>query len=140
MARKGMPRRFGVAKRRTFVALVEQGLRRTAAAKQVGVSYQTIWRHLQSDEAFATAVDEAEMHVDDQVVDALFEAATGGNVVACQVWLYNRRPEVWADRRHQKLEHTVATDETADASHALDGKILSMTPPAGDDAAADPSE
>ena len=100
-----MPK-FGVRKRKQFLKLLEDGSRRMAAAQMVGISYMTVYRQLKSDQEFAEAVDEAEMNVDEQVVDALFDAAVSGNVTACQVWLYNRRPEQWSDRRNQRIEHS----------------------------------
>ncbi|MBA7649709.1 hypothetical protein ES703_57507 [subsurface metagenome] len=38
-----------------------------------------------------------------KVENALFEAATSGNVTAIQVYLYNRNPERWADKRSVRL-------------------------------------
>jgi hypothetical protein len=54
--------------------------------------------------AFAKEVSQAEMLADDEVENALYTAAVSGNVTACQVWLYNRRPDAWADRRNLKAE------------------------------------
>ena len=34
----------------------------------------------------------------------VYTAAVSGNVTACQVWLYNRLPDAWADRRNIKAE------------------------------------
>jgi len=69
----------------------------------VGVVPETVSRHAKRYPAFADAMSRAETEADDQVEDALFEAARSGNVTAQQVWLYNRRPERWSDRRNLRL-------------------------------------
>ena len=99
-------KKFSQRRKNQFVKLLAEGLRRTAAAEQVGVAYSTIHRNLMRDETFAAAVDDAEMHIDDQVVDALFEAATSGNVPAATYWLNNRRPQEWGDRKKVEAEHS----------------------------------
>ena len=98
--------KFGVRKQQQFLKLLEEGSRRGAAASQVGISYVTVWRRIRDDQDFADLVDSVEMKADEEVEDALREAALSGNVTACQVWLYNRQPERWADKRQQKLEHS----------------------------------
>ena len=74
------------------------------AAEAVGVSYSTVWRAMQSDAEFETAVNQAEMRANELVEDALFHSATNGNVTAQQVWLYNRNPDDWRDMRGSKAE------------------------------------
>ena len=39
----------------------------------------------------------------DIVEDALFDAAESGNVTAIQVYLYNRVPERWSDKRNVQM-------------------------------------
>ena len=46
------------------------------------------------------------MEANDLVEDALYQAAISGNVRAIEIWLYNRSPEKWADRRQSKVEMT----------------------------------
>jgi len=79
---------------------LSKGARRGAAAKAVGVSRQTILNHIKEDEKFHKAVDEAEMDANEVVEDALYKAACSGNIVAIQVWLYNRDPLHWTDKRN----------------------------------------
>jgi len=54
---------------------------------------------MNADPKFAAEVERAEMEANETVENALYEAALSGNVVACQVWLYNRTPERWKDKR-----------------------------------------
>ena len=54
--------------------------------------------------SFAEEVSRAEMLANEEVENALYTAAVSGNVTACQVWLYNRLPDAWADRRNIKAE------------------------------------
>lgn len=97
---------FGPKKREQYLELLRNGERRGRAAELVGVDRTTVWRHQQRDEEFALACDESEILADEAVEDALYQAALAGNVVACQVWLYNRRPERWRDMRqiHARVE------------------------------------
>jgi hypothetical protein len=57
-------------------------------------------RHRNADPEFAAAEQEAEMDATENIEDALYRAAIGGNVTAMQVWLYNRCPDRWRDRRN----------------------------------------
>ncbi len=52
---------------------------------------------------FAEAVSEAESDAIGKVENALFEAAISGNVTAIQVYLYNRAPKRWTDKRNIRL-------------------------------------
>jgi hypothetical protein len=54
---------------------------------------------MNADPKFAEEVERAEMEANETVENALFEAAQSGNVVAIQVWLYNRMPDRWKDKR-----------------------------------------
>jgi len=97
--------KFTDNKKDEYLELLRQGGRRYASAKAVGVTPQTVNAHVKDDPNFAKAVDEAEMEANEQVEDALFMTATSGNVTAMQVWLYNRAPGRWTDKRQS--EHKV---------------------------------
>jgi len=58
---------------------------------------------MKKDNGFAEAVSEAESDAIGKVENALFEAATSGNVTAMQVYLYNRDPKRWSDKRNIRL-------------------------------------
>lgn len=120
--------KFGTQKKAAFLDKLREGARRYQAAKEIGVSRETIRLHLHKDPAFAQAVDEAEMEANEHVEDALFKAATKGNVVACQVWLYNRCPDRWMDRRQEmKLKAELTGKDGGPVQHAatLDYEKLS---------------
>ena len=97
-------KKFDRAKKDEYLDLLREGIRRGQAARQVGVDRATVQRHMQRYPSFAEEVSQAEMLADDEVENALYTAAVSGNVTACQVWLYNRRPDAWADRRNIKAE------------------------------------
>jgi len=91
-------------KRAEYLDQLREGKRRGAAAEAVGVDRETVRLTYNSDPEFATAVEQAEIDACDIVEDALLEAAKSGNVVACQVWLYNRAPNRWKDQRNVRAE------------------------------------
>ena len=110
--------KFGSNKKRVFLEALRGGARRGAAARSVGISRETIRLHMHKDDGFRNAVDEAETGANECVEDALFVAAVGGHVTACQVWLYNRMPDRWADRRNVRIggepEHQITLREMSD--------------------------
>ena len=71
----------------------------TKAAEHAGIAARTVYRWMRDDSDLAERVKDARDSASDVVEDALFEAAVSGNVTAQQVWLYNRRPDRWTDRR-----------------------------------------
>lgn len=108
--------RFNATRQAQYLDLLRQGLRRGKAAEATGVTRQLVNKYIHENEAFAAEVDKAEMDAVELVEDALWKAATGGNVVAIQVWLYNRAPGRWADRRHVVTEDiSVIVEQLADA-------------------------
>jgi hypothetical protein len=88
------------SKKAAYLEYLRQGLRRSKAAESVGVHVTTVWRWAQRDPDFANAIDQAELDSCEVIEDALFQKAKGGHVTAIQVWLYNRWPERWRDRRN----------------------------------------
>ena len=100
--------KFGIIKKSKYIELLANGGRRVVSSKAVGVSYECVRLHMQKDEIFADRVSEAEIEANENVENALYQAAIGGNVIAMQVWLYNRAPDHWQDRRNVK--HTDKMD------------------------------
>jgi hypothetical protein len=98
--------RFGPAKRKAFLEALRNGIGRGEAARSLGIGRNTPIRYGGRHADFAVAVEEAEMAANERVENALFQAAISGNVTACQVWLYNRVPERWQDKR--QFQHTGA--------------------------------
>jgi ubiquinone/menaquinone biosynthesis C-methylase UbiE len=96
--------KFDAVKKEQYLASLRSGIGRTLAADKTGVSRQTLSNHRTRYPAFAEDESLAETHADEKVENALYEAAVSGNVTAIQVWLYNRQPGKWADRRSVKQE------------------------------------
>jgi len=93
------PYKFTDERKRAYLDLLRQGGRRHASARSIGISPWTVVNRMNADPKFAEEVERAEMEANETVESALFEAAQSGNVVAMQVWLYNRMPERWRDKR-----------------------------------------
>lgn len=118
MPNRGVHWRFSEPKRERYLELLREGGRRHQSARDVGVQPSTVARFAREHPEFALAIDEAEMEANQIVEDALFQAATSGNVVACQVWLYNRDPDRWMDMRRigvnaqvsGEIDHKVSVD------------------------------
>ena len=92
--------KFNAERKEAYLERLREGMRRGKAAQAVGVDRSTVWRAVQEDPEFAAAVDQAELDACEIIEDALFESAKKGNVTAQQVWLYNRHPDCWKDRRN----------------------------------------
>jgi len=95
--------KFDTIKKDEYLELLRQGHTRGHAASLVGIHRATVGIHMKKDRGFAEAVSEAESDAIGKVENALFEAAISGNVTAIQVYLYNRNPERWSDRRSVRL-------------------------------------
>ncbi len=102
--RERTPYKFDEVKREEYLKLLRLGEPRLIAAGKVGLDSKTPDRFAKRYSMFAEAVSRAEMegstHRNISVENALYEAAISGNVTAAQVWLYNRSPERWADKRN----------------------------------------
>ena len=78
-----------------YVAALAGGARPVTAAETVGISPVVVIATRRADDAFDEACKIAEEQADEQVEDALFQAAVSGNVTACITWLFNRAPDRW---------------------------------------------
>ena len=97
------PYKLNTIKKEEYLEKLRNGHTRGYAATLVGVGRSTIYDHMKKDKAFADAISEAETDAIAKVENALYEAATSGNVTAIQVYLYNRDPKRWSDRRNIQL-------------------------------------
>lgn len=102
---------FDAKKKRRFLALIAQGSTLTAGARAVGITPRTVYNHFERYPKFQEAYDWCSEEANASVENALYRAALSGNVTAIQVWLYNRAPERWADRRQHRVQ-MVTDDET----------------------------
>lgn len=97
------PYKFDDIKKAKYLEHISNGHTRGYAATLVGMHRSTIVDHMKANPDFAEAVSEAELDAIGKVVNALHEAATSGNVTAIQVFLYNRDPVNWKDKRNIQL-------------------------------------
>jgi len=81
-----------------IVGILSTGADYAKAAHIVGVSRKSIWAYGKRNPEIRERFDEARALADEQVVQSLFDAAIGGNVVAMIFWLKNRRQKEWRDR------------------------------------------
>lgn len=102
MARKAVGTqfgKFGEKERAAYLELRANGVGKLMSAKGVGVSDETVRQYAREfpewDDFDRTSASEA----NEQVANAMFQTALKGNVTAQQVWLYNRAPDDWKDRR-----------------------------------------
>ena len=95
--------KFDAARKDAFLDLLAKGIKRGSACKKVGISRMTFNRHYNKNKAFADAVLQADMDANELIEQAMFNSALKGNVTAQQVWLYNRDPDHWRDRRNIEL-------------------------------------
>lgn len=90
-------------KKGEYVKKLCQGYRRGLAAAAIGVCRQTVINHLKKDKKFADVCSMAETMCNEKVEQSLYESALSGNIIAQQIWLYNRDPKRWADKRSFKI-------------------------------------
>ena len=102
-------------KKNKIIELLSQGRRRGQACKEVGISRTTFYNHLNKDKEFNEAVSYAEMDANEAVENALYNKALEGNTTAIQVWLYNRSPERWSDKRRDTTDHSEKLDKLISA-------------------------
>ena len=95
--------KFDHIKKAKYLEHISNGHTRGYAATLVGVHRSTIADHMKANKGFADAISEAESDAIAKIENALFEAANSGNVTAIQVFLYNRNPKRWSDRRNIQL-------------------------------------
>ena len=97
------PYKFDAIKKKNYLEHISNGHTRAHAATLVGVHRSTVVDHMRVNKEFADAVSDAEGDALGKVVNALHEAAVSGNVTAIQVFLYNRDPVNWKDKRNIQL-------------------------------------
>jgi len=102
--------KFNGRKRAELLTLIASGKSLTSACGLIGVCRQTVYIYAREHPEFDMKLREAETERDvimtSDAEEALIEAARNGNVVACQVILYNRAPGRWADKRNINIAGT----------------------------------
>lgn len=107
-----MPRdsKFTPDRQEAFLEGLRRGMRLSAAAEAVGVSWSTVRNYSKIYSDFKTRMDEAEAQACDVVENALFEKAKSGNITAIELWLFNRNKNRWADRRNIQVTTSMGTE------------------------------
>lgn len=103
MNKKPRREKFDNIKRDVFLDLLRKGIRRVQACKKVGVTHKTFKTYFDNHPEFADEVSQAEIDANELIEQALYNTALKGNVTAQQVWLYNRCPDRWQDRRNIQI-------------------------------------
>jgi len=131
--------KFDAARREIFLDLLRKGVRRTQACKKAGISRPTFNKYMNNNKKFAAEVAQAETDANELVEQAMFSSALKGNVTAQQVWLYNRDPEHWQDKRNiaiggdknNPIEMNLSGDElNAEIKRLVDIASKAITPTA----------
>ncbi len=95
------PYKFDDTKRAAYLDGLKNGLGRGMAADAVGVHRSLISDYKKRDASFGALESRAELDAIEKVENALFLSATEDrSTTAIQVFLYNRAPERWQDRRN----------------------------------------
>jgi hypothetical protein len=81
----------------TYIANLEEGQRPTTAARNAGLTADTLRQRRDRDPAFITREKDAEAIGSEPVEAALREAALNGNVQAAKEWLERRSEARWAE-------------------------------------------
>lgn len=92
-------RKFNKRRRQEYIQAIRDGKYRSTAAICAGVSYDMVCKYRAAYPEFEMEETEAELIAAGEVENALYKSALKGNVVAMQVYLYNRRPDRWKDQR-----------------------------------------
>jgi len=88
MARKT----FTAGRRDDFLEHLRAGMRRGAAAEELGLTRKLVLEYIATHEAYELLVLDAEGEASEHVEEALFQAAVSGNVAACKLWMDLRKP------------------------------------------------
>lgn len=91
--------KFSEVRRIRYLGRLAAGSARMNAARSAGVSYELIRMYRKAHPEFSQEEEAAELEACGAVEGALFTSAIKGNVTAQQVYLYNRAPDRWKDKR-----------------------------------------
>lgn len=96
--------KFDPVKRQKYLGILREGVRRRAAARAMGIHPTTVSNYRKRHSGFAREESLAETEAIEEVETSLYRAAVGGSVPAARMWLRNRDPANWDDRRFVRAE------------------------------------
>src|SRR5262245_27404217 len=102
---------FDAPKRAEYLSHIRNGMRRGAAAEQVGLPRHVVDGTLTQDPGFAAELRDAELDATEHVEEALYQAAMSGNVSAARIWL----------ERTERLNRRVVIPDEVRETAALPG-------------------
>ena len=117
--------KFDDIKRAAYLDALREGCGKAQAAAKVGVHRSTVHNHRTRDPEFADEESRAELEAVGEVESALFMAAISGNPTAMQVFLYNRAPDQWADKRQAQIRHSGQIDSKEDKHYHIIQEVIS---------------
>lgn len=122
----GMPMTAAVKERwEAWFDMVSKGVRRYTALKACGLDYHAYRIRRERDPEFRKREAAAESASLEGVEDALWAAATKGNMMAIMFLLQNRDPERWQDRRGKVThEHVGRVEIEAGARLERIGELM----------------
>lgn len=96
-------------------------------AKRLDISIDSFYTYKKKISEFSESLKENKEYADLQVEQALYKAATGGNVTAMIFWLKNRKAATW----REKPEDSASEDNTVKV--VIDRKVQDLTEEDGGD-------
>lgn len=106
--KRGRGRPAAKIDRAKVVELAGLGFTVEAIAGIIGVANSTLHKHIDENAEFSVAVKGAKDKADQNVIRSLYQRACGGKwhgkyyppeTTACAIWLNNRRPTEWKQRK-----------------------------------------
>ena len=115
-----------------YVALLEDGISPQAACQTLGVTRDEIRAALAGDPALQSRADGVHDVLSENVLSALYQTATKGNVTAMSVWLKAHPPPGWGDARDQaggpatfdEILKGLTDNELRELERTLEGVVL----------------
>ncbi len=100
--------KFTAERQARYLEALEEGKTFAECAEKVGVSHVLVWQYRKQNPEFAERFDESrEKGIESGVCEAensLLNQAKAGNVRAIEVYLYNKAPHKWRDRRNVEIK------------------------------------
>lgn len=97
-------RAMNSADKKAYLALLGEGMTKSRAAMEIGMTNMGITEAMKTDRRFFEDVHQLLATMTDDVEQALYATALRGNVEAQKFWLTNRDQDNWANR--SRVEHT----------------------------------